>query len=151
MTPLVVVILAAMWLVVLAPPLLRSRSDSRNSSMVSFRRHLSTLQRTTPGVGSYGSAPLRPAVGYRAPRVQSVTRQAHARAAMRRRREAILKGLIAAVGLTGLLGFGLGLADFKVLNLVVDVLLVGYVYLLVQLRKTEVVRTTVRRDYSRAA
>ena len=70
---------------------------------------------------------------------------------MRRRREAILKGLIAAVGLTGLLGFGLGLADFKVLNLIVDVLLVGYVYLLVQLRKTEVVRTTVRRDYSRAA
>ena len=47
MTPLVLVILAVMWVLVLVPPLLRSRTDGRpNHSISSFQRQLRTLQRT---------------------------------------------------------------------------------------------------------
>ena len=55
MTPLVLVILAVMWVLVLVPPLLRSRTDGRpNHSISSFQRQLRTLQRTGgyPGRGS---------------------------------------------------------------------------------------------------
>jgi hypothetical protein len=51
---LVLVILAVMWVLVLVPPLLRSRTDGRpNHSISSFQRQLRTLQRT--GHGSRGS------------------------------------------------------------------------------------------------
>lgn len=40
---------AAVWLAVIVPPLLRSRSENRpNSSVTDFRRQLSTLQRAVP-------------------------------------------------------------------------------------------------------
>lgn len=46
---IVLVLVAAVWAAVLLPPLLRGRSDSRSgSSVVDFRRQLSTLQRSTP-------------------------------------------------------------------------------------------------------
>ena len=49
MTPLIVVILAVAWVVVLVPPLLRSRSDGRPSTSIgSFRQQLATLSRTGP-------------------------------------------------------------------------------------------------------
>ena len=47
MTPLIVVILAVAWIVVLVPPLLRSRTDARPSTSIgSFRQQLATLSRT---------------------------------------------------------------------------------------------------------
>ena len=98
----------------------------------------------------YGAAPLRPAVAYRAARPAVAARQAHARAAMRRRRESILKGLIGAVVVSGVLGFGVGLRDFKVIFPVALVLLAGYIYLLRLVRKHEPVRA-IRNDWSRAA
>lgn len=58
MTPLVLVILAVMWVLVLVPPLLRSRTDGRpNHSISSFQRQLRTLQRT-------GGQPTRASVTY---------------------------------------------------------------------------------------
>jgi hypothetical protein len=55
---LVLVILAVMWVLVLVPPLLRSRSDGRpNHSISSFQRQLRTLQRT-------GGVPARGSVSY---------------------------------------------------------------------------------------
>lgn len=78
---MVVVILAAMWILVLVPPLLRSRSEGRPSASVhTFRRQLSTLGRATPpsmvrlpvSYGSYGGpahrAPVRSAGPRTAPR-----------------------------------------------------------------------------------
>jgi len=55
---LVLVILAVMWVLVLVPPLLRSRTDGRpNTSISSFQRQLRTLQRT-------GGYPSRGTVTY---------------------------------------------------------------------------------------
>ncbi len=65
MTPLVLVILAVMWVLVLVPPLLRSRTDGRpNHSISSFQRQLRTLQRTghpTRGTVTYLRTPPPPA------------------------------------------------------------------------------------------
>jgi hypothetical protein len=55
---LVLVILAVMWVLVLVPPLLRSRTDGRPSNSISsFQRQLRTLQRT-------GGYPSRGSVTY---------------------------------------------------------------------------------------
>ncbi len=49
MQSFVLLAVAAVWLAVIVPPLLRSRVDNRpNSSVTDFRRQLSTLQRTVP-------------------------------------------------------------------------------------------------------
>ena len=73
---MVVVILAAMWVLVLAPPLLRSRSDGRPSNSIgTFRRQLATLSRTSPpgrgvvqpmyrSAGWRGPAPMGPRYAY---------------------------------------------------------------------------------------
>ena len=53
MSKLVLLIVGAMWMAVLLPPLLRSRFDPGASSSVSdFRRQLNTLQRTQAPVGA---------------------------------------------------------------------------------------------------
>jgi len=57
MSKIVLLVVGAAWAAVLLPPLLRSRVDNRpNSSVVDFRRRLSTLQRTVP---SRGMTPMR--------------------------------------------------------------------------------------------
>ena len=49
MQSVVILAVAAVWLAVIIPPLLRSRVENRpNSSVTDFRRQLSTLQRTVP-------------------------------------------------------------------------------------------------------
>jgi hypothetical protein len=178
-TLLVLVILAVMWVVVLVPPLLRSRQDSRPSdSVVSFRRQLSTLQRTGPqlrpvgrvapgrsgprglvGVGAH--AGTRSAgygrgrgygsgYGFQARRTGTSYRMS--RAAARRRRQNVL--FVLGVAATGTLLLALGSASRYVwyANAVADVALAGYVYLLVQLRKLDEQRQrTLRPAWSSAA
>ncbi len=57
MSKIVLLVVGAAWAAVLLPPLLRSRVENRpNSSVVDFRRRLSTLQRTVP---SRGMTPMR--------------------------------------------------------------------------------------------
>lgn len=61
MGKIVLVLVAAAWAAVLLPPLLRGRSDGRPaSSVVDFRRQLSTLQRSTPMRGSSMRSMARP-------------------------------------------------------------------------------------------
>jgi hypothetical protein len=212
-TPLIVVILAVAWIVVLVPPLLRSRSDGRPSTSIgSFRQQLATLSRTGPdrrgvvrslnrpmGVprGPSRSAHAGPrgrlsAVphdgdGYddhrgpyaydyddrrgapadrrgRAPGYggYAATRSAYgrvspsaypmrsARADVRRRRLNVLVGLLAVAATTAIGGFALGISALVAVNLVVDAVLVFYVYLLVQLRRAEEERA-MRGIWSQAA
>lgn len=165
---MVLVILAVMWVVVLVPPLLRSRQDSRPSdSVVSFRRQLSTLQRTGPQLRPVGRAQAAARSGARSlasvgPRVaRSSYAQPYghgqrdpygygssARAsfggsyrvgkvAARRRRQNILFVLAVAAAGTLLLAVGSASTPVWYAHVVVDVLLAGYVYLLVQMRKVE--------------
>lgn len=61
MGKIVLVLVAAAWAAVLLPPLLRGRTDSRaGSSVVDFRRQLSTLQRSTPMRGTAMRSMARP-------------------------------------------------------------------------------------------
>jgi hypothetical protein len=163
---LVVVILAVMWVLVLVPPLLRSRSDNRpSSSVVSFRQQLSTLGRANPVYarsgrpGSYRSAPPRP-VAYRNPQpyrptayrspsaypqqlARAVARpygpnyRMSERAMARRRRQSVLLTLVAVAFFTAVLAFGLGMPMMVWVHVGVDIMLAVYLFLLVQLRKVE--------------
>jgi len=193
-TPLVVVILAAMWVLVLVPPLLRSRSEGRPSTSVgSFRQQLATLSRTGPdpraaralqrSVVSMHTAGRRAAVdrratrapvspqyydeyddyrptrGYAPTRAGGVPRRRPAsmgysvrsgRAEVRRRRQNVLFALLAAAAVTAIGAFGFGVSGLIAVHLLIDALLVFYVYLLVQLRRAEEQRA-MRYAWSKAA
>jgi hypothetical protein len=205
---LVVVILAAMWVLVLVPPLLRSRSEGRPSTSIgSFRHQLATLSRTGhepravvrpinrgvvpmhppvgmrrpggPGAGmqafqgqalqyqggyddypgpgaGYGGPPMAPS---RRPVEDRWARSSRApigysartsRSEVRRRRQNVLFALVATAAVTGLGGFGMGISALIGINLIVDAVLIFYVYLLVQLRRAEEQRA-MRYDWSKAA
>jgi hypothetical protein len=75
MSQLVLLIIGAMWMAVLLPPLLRSRFDGGAVSSVSdFRRQLHTLQRTqAPGTQGPMRAMARPLAP--SPRLAPVSRQ----------------------------------------------------------------------------
>ena len=153
---MVVLILALLWIAVLAPPLLRGRAEGRPSASVSsFRRQLSSLQRTTPLSGVRINQP-RSAVrvghgtyqlshhgrGHQSPMMtrsfSGAQRQAAARrAAQRRRRQNVLAALVGLALFTAAVGFGLHVRAAMFANLVVDLALLGYVYLLIQIRRAE--------------
>ncbi|HEY1279507.1 MAG TPA: hypothetical protein VGF22_07530 [Acidimicrobiales bacterium] len=182
-----------MWVLVLVPPLLRSRSEGRPSTSVgSFRQQLATLSRTGPdpraaralqrSVVSMHAAERRaadrgrgPAAAYYddyddhrpypAARGQAATRAGRVptrrpapigysvrsgRAEVRRRRQNVLFGLLAAAAVTALAGFGLRVSALIAVHLLIDALLVFYVYLLVQLRRAEEQRA-MRYAWSKAA
>ena len=66
MQKLVLLVVGAVWLAVLVPPLLRSRGESRpNSSVDHFRRHLSILQKTAPSRMHSMQSMARPLAGSR--------------------------------------------------------------------------------------
>ena len=155
MTPLVVLILALLWIAVLAPPLLRGRAEGRPSASVSsFRRQLSSLQRTAPlsgvrinqprsavrvGLGTYplhhGRGQHSPVMGSSFSRAQ---RQVVARrASQRRRRQNVLAGLVGLALFTAAVGFGLQVRAAMFAHLVIDLMLLGYLYLLIQIRRAE--------------
>jgi hypothetical protein len=167
-TPLVVLILAVMWVLVLVPPLLRSRTDGRPSASVgSFHRQLATLSRTTPGrlaTGRPAAAPVRygrpppvpaPPSHRRAGRPMrpagGVSASTHLnRVVIRRRRQHVLLTLVMAAAVTAVIGFGMSVRPVAMANVVVDPCLVLYVYLLVQRRRVEEQRA-LRYSWSAAA
>jgi hypothetical protein len=137
-TLVVLFILAAMWAAVLLPPWLRNRTESRPAdSIVSFRKQLSVLERTTPGttvaapvtrIGSLSSMTIQGST------VPSQGAPISLREAQKRRRD-ILFGLLAAMGGSLLIGLLPGLRVMLGLHLVLDLLFVAYVAMLVQARK----------------
>ncbi|MDQ1422825.1 MAG: hypothetical protein QOD72_323 [Acidimicrobiaceae bacterium] len=166
MTPLILLLIGVMWAVVLLPPLLRSRSDGRPStSIVGFQRQLSSLQRTRPGAAHAPYALNRPMVGARRP-VGAVTRPT-TRAGMapvyrpayrplsrrelakrRRQHVFVLLGAAAAATLVGYLATGN--SRLFAFHMVADLILAGYVYLLVQIRRMGELRSA-RADWYHAA
>ncbi|MFM7536283.1 MAG: hypothetical protein ACKO91_10915 [Acidimicrobiales bacterium] len=165
MTKLLLVVIAVMWIVVLVPPLLRSRSDARpGDSIVSFRRQLTTLQRSAPFAGrpsgghvtvGQGSArPLSAAPSARA-MAQPVgdPRATLARYAARRRRQSVLLLLAGSCLATAVIAGSLYSPTWWYLNFLLDAVLAGYVYLLVRIRKDEQARSRrlPERSWSRAA
>jgi len=72
------------------------------------------------------------------------------RAEVRRRRQNVLFGLLAAAVVTAVGAFGFGISALIAVHLLIDALLVFYVYLLVQLRRAEEERA-MRYAWSKAA
>jgi hypothetical protein len=82
----VLVILAALWAVVLLPPMLRSRAERANDSIGDFNYRLDVLGRTNGALRAPGAQP----------------RVSPGRRAAKRRRD-VLRALLAGVGGLGLL------------------------------------------------
>lgn len=125
------VCLAIVWACFLVPPLLRKHREGRpGSSVHSFRRQLSTLERATPGTS------LRPLQLYRttAPAGSAMSAQL-ARSQVVRRRQNVLVALLGATGFTFLLAVVATSAITLLLFLVAAGALGAYVYALVQLRQ----------------
>jgi hypothetical protein len=150
---LVLVILAVIWAAVLLPPWLQRRSESRPAdSITSFRNQLSVLERragTVPGARMH-RRPSRidlttpsPTVSYGLARpsghVVPPSLAAARRAESRRRRRDVFFTLAGAAGLTLVLALVLG-GPVWALHLAIDVLLGGYVLLLVQVQQRQLER-----------
>ena len=86
MTLVVLVILAALWAVVLVPPMLRSRAERANDSIGDFNYRLDVLGRTNGVLRASGAKP-RVSPGYRAAK----------------RRRDVLRTLLVVVGGLGIL------------------------------------------------
>jgi hypothetical protein len=146
---LVLVILAVIWAAVLLPPFLQNRSESRPADSIStFRSQLSVLERHSVGAGRTSPAD-RPASGPTVrPTVRPVARPVRggvdparlARTAAKKRRRDVLVTLLASAGIT--LVLTLVLPQVLFFHLAIDVLLAGYVFLLVQRRKLAEERAT---------
>ena len=158
---MVLLVLVGVWAVVLIPPFVRARAEGRpGDSIHNFKRQLTVLRRTgphrasvaggdhwyrshtsqpalTPVHGPLRSARPSPAAAYRTPsraaRPVSPTASAARSRTIRRRRD-VLSALLVAVVATLALGLVLNMGIMLVAHVVADVLLVGYVALLVHQR-----------------
>ena len=132
--------LAVVWAFLLVPPMLRKHREGRPaSSVVSFRRQLSTLERATPGTS------LRPLPAYRPQPVGTSSSAQMSRVEVQRRRKNVLIGLLGATGFTFLLVLAATSALTVLLFLGTAGALGAYVYALVQLRmRAEEASTKVR-------
>lgn len=142
MTTVVLLVLAGIWVAVIAVPLVRAKTEGKlGDSIGSFRRHLSVLERAAPmtvapanrmrlphAAGTIG--PYRPPVATpgRVPQGRGRRQQAQ------KRRRDVLMGLVVAMVGSALLAMIPGLSVMWTVNVVVDVLFVGYVALLVRMR-----------------
>lgn len=126
------VVLAIVWAAVLIPPLVRQRAEVRPADSIGdFRRRLGVLQRTTPTTVQPAYR-LQSAQPTQAPTPQAM--QSRRMEAQRRRRD-ILLALGAGAVATLLIGLIPAFRSMLWLNLVFDLLLVGYIALLVQMKK----------------
>ncbi len=168
MSQLILLIVGAAWMAVLLPPLFRSRIDSRPVSSVSdFRRQLYTLQRTqSPLRGQEPlramSRPLAPTPAHLRPIMRARPEATNSpnspemaymstAAIVRRRRTNVLFALIGANGVSLFLAFTTGSAAMIWFFAVAVVSLVGYCYLLVQIRSAATVRQYQNSRRRRAA
>jgi hypothetical protein len=128
LTYAVILILVVGWIAVLAPPILRARrQQGRTDSVGDFTYRLSTLGRAN---GSHrerpkGLSPQRPMFAPMAPGPAQMS------AAQKRRRDVLLV-LIGVAAATLFLAALTRSAPFFALQLLADVALGGYVYLLIQ-------------------
>ena len=161
------VILAVMCALLLVPPLLRSWLADRWSSRPGFGRPI-TPWRLRPQ-GRFGRSGAGPAAGVGGSRARDDDRPSYlvgtgvgqapspgyrtrtARAAMRRRRQTVLYALLVATATTAVGAFEFGVNALVGVNLLVDGLLIVYVYLLVQVRRGAERRRQMGPARSRAA
>ncbi len=126
---MILFVLAVVWAVYLAS-WLRNRSEHKSvNSISSFSRHLSVLERATPGGRQSTSA--RPVAAGQFPGYAPARRNAMSLSTARRRRRDVLFVLAGAAAVTLVLAVIVG-GLFVPLQILADVLLVGYIALLFQ-------------------
>lgn len=140
---MVLFVLAVMWFGV-GISWARSRRDHRGvNSISSFSKHLSVLERTSPAVSGRSSlasrssgrpTPIYPAAGYVPPRPPMSLSNA------RRRRRNVLTALAGAVVATLVLIPFAG-SVMVMLQVLADLLLVGYLALLIRMRRLAIERS----------
>lgn len=146
MTVTVLLILAVLWAAVLVPPALRSRSESRRGEAIGpLNLRLGSKRNAPPSLSSsFGSAFNRPPSGGAFRPAALPTRQvgpARGRPGMpgqmtpaQKRRRDILGMLFGAAGLSLVVALFTGMTAMWFVHVAVDVLLVAYVFLLVQMK-----------------
>jgi hypothetical protein len=141
LTIAVILVLGVLWIAVLVPPILRARGQqSRSDSVNDFRYKLSTLGRAN---GSHRERPTRtssaqPIFVPRGPGPATMS------PAQKRRRDVllVLLGVVAATFFLAVLTRSMA---FVALQVLADVALAGYVYLLIQYKnRTQEQRSGVR-------
>ena len=172
MGSIVLIIVVAAWAAVLVPPLMRGRSDnSPHSSVIDFRRQLSTLQRSTP---IRPGAPMRSMARPLAPSPQrqrpdfdrsidpsaALRRTVHSghtaprgisrKAMVRQRRQNVLVSLVLTTAGSAFIAFTTKSDLFVYVFVLATISLVGYCYRLSQLRRYQAPQG-YRRDWIRAA
>lgn len=138
---MVLLVLAVIWGFILVPPMMRARSESRPADSIgNFRHQLSVLRRTGPTVvppahrlriPSFSAAP---APTYQMARTYSRSPENARRARTIKRRRDVLFTLVAAMGITLLLGM---LPPFRAvlwLHVACDVAFGVYVAMLIKMR-----------------
>jgi len=125
----VLIILGALWAAVLVPPLLRAHSDSKSTSIGELSNKLGVLNKNRSNMklktSTYSSLVPNQA------QVQSLNKSS---ASAKRRKEILLALSIAAV-VTLLLAFLTSVAALWVLNIILDIALGSYIYLLLKLEE----------------
>lgn len=136
---MVLLVLAVIWGAVLVPPAMRARSESRPADSIgNFRRQLSVLRRTGPSV----VAPAHPLRVPRHPiapvtpihRARPYAPESTRRARTLKRRRDVFRMLLAAMGITLVVGLISPFRTVLALHVVIDVLFIGYVAMLIQAR-----------------
>ncbi len=146
---MVLLILAVIWAAVLIPPALRARAEGRPAdSITAFHQQLAVLRRAGPR-GSRSNPgwtpPASPSLPQRhvslvdqVPRpvapAFSTVRSVSVRRTARQRRRDVFMALLVAVGITLVLGAIPALRMLWLVHAAADVLLIGYVALLVRQR-----------------
>jgi hypothetical protein len=152
---LVLLILAVIWAAVLIPPALRARAEGRPAdSITAFHHQLAVLRRAGPRTGRGGQwmptdggttqpgytqrhvalVPTVPRPRVAARPMWAASARPSARSMARRRRRDILFSLLVAAGTTLVLGAVPALRVLWLAHVVVDLLLIGYVALLIRQR-----------------
>ena len=150
----ILVILAVVWVAVLVPPWFRGRKEGRpGDSITTFRRQLTVLERATPIANrqaSRNSLTTRPGVVRVPPRRYVAPATIATRRLARQRRRQVFQALVGMALLTGAIAITAG-GMFLWVHVAVDLALVAYVILLIQMQRIASVQYSALRYHRSAA
>jgi len=134
MAILIVLVLAVAWAAVLLPPILRARTEGGRGSVGDFMHRLSALSRANGTSTYYGPEPLSPIMPPLHRSGMPQVRYPGAMTAVQKRRRDVLMTLAGAVGFTFLVALVANSIAIWFFQLLVDGLLVAYVFKLLQIK-----------------
>lgn len=132
MTIPVLIILGALWAAVLVPPLLRARSERQTGAIGDYTHTLGVLKSSNRRVTM-----ARPAAGL----VDASMHQESSKAMhIKKRRKDVFTALLASAGVTLVLAVFLGNGTLWALQILCDIALGAYVFLLIQIKDQQRMR-----------